>query len=71
MYDDCSLCQALEVTEQEQNQARKRGIELDHRCRKYNKRVFHGISVLPRKGQQHNPMIEPCQECKAENNKED
>ena len=70
MYDDCSLCEALEVTEAEQTLARREGIYLDHRCRKYNKRVLHGVTVLPRDSK-HIPRIMPCKECKADNNRED
>lgn len=54
----CNDCACISYTEDEQEEQKKLGIIVDHRCMKFNKRLFH---YGTHKG--YNGMIYPCSEC--------
>jgi len=58
-------CTCVSYTEEEQETQKKSNILVDHRCMRYNKRLFHYDT---HKG--FNEMIYPCSECNFDNYKE-
>lgn len=54
----CNNCACISYTEEEQTNQNKLHILVDHKCMKFNKRLFHYDT---HKG--YNEMIYPCAEC--------
>lgn len=58
IYKTCNDCVCINCTEEEQDILKKINISIEHRCMKFNKRLFHYDN---HKG--YNDIIYPCSEC--------
>lgn len=54
----CGNCSYLSCNEEQQQGAKRNGIDMDHYCKKYNKRLFHYTN-----SRNHSPEIYACEEC--------
>lgn len=55
---DCNDCGYLNYTEKEQQVYRINSYKKDHRCKCYDRPVYHNAN-----SQKHDPYIHPCEEC--------
>ena len=54
----CGNCSYLSCNEAQQQEAKNEGIDMNHYCKKYNKRLFHYTDSI-----YHSPEIYACEEC--------
>lgn len=54
----CGNCSYLSCNETQQQEAKSKGIDMNHYCKKYNKRLFHYTN-----SRNHSPEIYACEEC--------
>ena len=54
----CGNCSYLSCNETQQQEAKSEGIDMNHYCKKYNKRLFHYTDSI-----YHSPEIYACEEC--------
>lgn len=54
----CGNCSYLSCNETQQQEAKSEGIDMNHYCKKYNKRLFHYTN-----SRNHSPEIYACEEC--------
>lgn len=54
----CGNCSYLSCNETQQQEAKSKGIDMNHYCKKYNKRLFHYTNSI-----YHSPEIYACEEC--------
>ena len=54
----CGNCSYLSCNEAQQQEAKNEGIDMNHYCKKYNKRLFHYTNSI-----YHSPEIYACEEC--------
>ena len=54
----CGNCSYLSCNETQQQEAKNEGIDMNHYCKKYNKRLFHYTN-----SRNHSPEIYACEEC--------
>ena len=54
----CGNCIYLSCNETQQQEAKSEGIDMNHYCKKYNKRLFHYTN-----SRNHSPEIYACEEC--------
>lgn len=54
----CGNCSYLSCNETQQQEAKSEGIDMNHYCKKYNKRLFHYTNSI-----YHSPEIYACEEC--------
>ena len=54
----CGNCSYLSCNETQQQEAKREGIDMNHYCKKYNKRLFHYTNSI-----YHSPEIYACEEC--------
>ena len=54
----CGNCSYLSCNEVQQQEAKNEGIDMNHYCKKYNKRLFHYTDSI-----YHSPEIYACEEC--------
>ena len=54
----CDNCSYLSCNETQQQEAKSEGIDMNHYCKKYNKRLFHYTDSI-----YHSPEIYACEEC--------
>ena len=54
----CGNCSYLSCNETQQQGAKSKGIDMNHYCKKYNKRLFHYTDSI-----YHSPEIYACEEC--------
>ena len=54
----CGNCSYLSCNETQQQEAKSEGINMNHYCKKYNKRLFHYTN-----SRNHSPEIYACEEC--------
>ena len=54
----CGNCSYLSCNEIQQQEAKSEGIDMNHYCKKYNKRLFHCTNF-----RNHSPEIYACEEC--------
>ena len=54
----CGNCSYLSCNETQQQEAKNEGIDMNHYCKKYNKRLFHYTDSI-----YHSPEIYACEEC--------
>ena len=54
----CGNCNYLSCNETQQQEAKSEGIDMNHYCKKYNKRLFHYTN-----SRNHSPEIYACEEC--------
>ena len=54
----CGNCSYLSCNEIQQQEAKSEGIDMNHYCKKYNKRLFHYTN-----SRNHSPEIYACEEC--------
>ena len=54
----CGNCSYLSCNETQQQEAKREGIDMNHYCKKYNKRLFHYTN-----SRNHSPEIYACEEC--------
>ena len=54
----CGNCSYLSCNEIQQQEAKSEGIDMNHYCKKYNKRLFHYTNSI-----YHSPEIYACEEC--------
>ena len=54
----CGNCSYLSCNEAQQQEAKSEGIDMNHYCKKYNKRLFHYTDSI-----YHSPEIYACEEC--------
>lgn len=59
---DCNDCGYLNYTEKEQQLYGLNSYKKDHRCKCYDRPVYHGAN-----SQNHGPYICPCDECQKDN----
>ena len=59
---DCNDCGYLNFTEKEQQVYGINSYKKDHRCKCYDRPVYHRTNST-----QHNPYIHPCEECYKDN----
>ena len=59
---DCNNCGYLNFTEKEQQVYGINSYKKDHRCKCYDRPVYHRTNST-----QHNPYIHPCEECYKDN----
>lgn len=59
---DCNDCGYLNFTEKEQQVYGINSYKKDHRCKCYDRPVYHRTNST-----QHNPYIHPCEECYNDN----
>lgn len=57
----CGNCNYLSCNEEQQYEAKRKGIKINHYCKKYNKRLFHYTN-----SRNHSPEIYACEECDNE-----
>ena len=57
----CGNCSYLSCNETQQQEAKSKGIDMNHYCKKYNKRLFHYTNSI-----YHSPEIYACEECDKE-----
>lgn len=57
----CYNCSYLSCNEEQQQEAKSEGIDMNHYCKKYNKRLFHYTN-----SRNHSPEIYACEECDKE-----
>ena len=54
----CGNCSYLSCNEAQQQEAKNEGIDMNHYCKKYNKRLFYYTDSI-----YHSPEIYACEEC--------
>lgn len=54
----CGNCSYLSCNETQQQEAKSKGIDINHYCKKYNKRLFHYTN-----SRNHSPEIYACEDC--------
>ena len=54
----CGNCSYLSCNETQQQEAKSEGIDMNHYCKKYNKRLFYYTDSI-----YHSPEIYACEEC--------
>lgn len=54
----CGNCSYLSCNEAQQQEAKNEGIDMNHYCKKYNKRLFYYTDSI-----YHSPKIYACEEC--------
>ena len=54
----CGNCSYLSCNEAQQQEAKNEGIDMNHYCKKYNKRLFYCTDSI-----YHSPKIYACEEC--------
>lgn len=54
----CGNCSYLSCNETQQREAKSEGIDMNHYCKKYNKRLFHYTNSI-----YHSSEIYACEEC--------
>ena len=62
----CGNCSYLSCNEAQQQEAKNEGIDMNHYCKKYNKRLFYYTDSI-----YHSPKIYACEECNNLYNKLD